>query len=194
MERKTSLKKSPLKKKRPLVGSSSGLRKKKPVQGRTGASRRVSKPKKKVWKFKKTELAECDAEVSREIRERDLVCQYPGCGTDRNLTNSHYIGRKNWNTRFLLRNCLLICSHHHFFNRNVGYEFQKARKEKEGWDGQYTIHMKQLLGEEGFYDLIKESEGNKTRKEAILETQKRYNLRQPIESGDNANQDPTPEV
>lgn len=150
-------------------------------QARETPVKRTLKKKSKAWKFVKTHLQECDDAVSKEIRERDKVCQYPGCGTDRNLTNSHYIGRQNWNTRFSLRNCLLICTRHHFFDRNVGYEFQKARKEKEGWDGQYTLHMKRLLGEEGFYDLIRESEGEKSRKEAILETQKKYGLRQPKE-------------
>lgn len=167
-----------------MIARKTPLRRQNLPRGGTLGIKKASKPikKKKAWKFVKTHLAECDDAVSKEIRERDKVCQYPGCGTTKNLTNSHYIGRKNWNTRFSLRNCLLICSHHHFFNRNVGYEFQKARKEKEGWDGIYTVHMKQLLGEEGFYDLIRESEGNKSRKEAILEAQKKYNLRQPIEN------------
>lgn len=138
------------------------------------------KAKSKAWKFKPTELAECDAATSKEVRERDQVCQFPGCGTSENLTCSHYIGRGNWNTRFLLSNLLLICTRHHFFDRNVGYEFQKARKEKEGWDGQYTLHTKRILGEEGFSELIHTSQGKKTRKEAIIETQKKYGLRQPF--------------
>jgi len=64
-------------------------------------------------------------------------------------------------------------------DRNTGYEFQKARAEKEGWNGQYTLFMMNLLGGEGWYELLDRAEGNKSRKDSILETQKKYNLRQP---------------
>ncbi len=64
-------------------------------------------------------------------------------------------------------------------DRDTGFEFQKARKPKHEWDGRYTLFQKEWLGEQRFLELIARSQGNKTRKEAILETQKKYNLRQP---------------
>jgi hypothetical protein len=63
-------------------------------------------------------------------------------------------------------------------DRNTGFEFQKAREEKEGWDGQYTLFMKKWLGLDGLTALLELAEGKKSRKEAILETQQKYNLRQ----------------
>lgn len=141
--------------------------------GRIGAKK--SAPK---WKFVRTHLAECDSAFSKEILERDGYCLYPGCEAVENLTCSHYIGRSNWNTRFRSENCIALCIRHHFMDRNTGFEFQKAREEKEGWDGQYTLFMKKWLGLDGLTALLELAEGKKSRKEAILETQQKYNLRQ----------------
>lgn len=163
---------------KPLKKSKKGIQRK-PTKKTV---RKKLKHKKKVWKFKKTELAECDAAFAREIRERDNHCMYPGCGVTENLTCSHYIGRSNWNTRFLGINCIALCIRHHFMDRNTGYEFQKARAEKEGWDGQYTLFMKKWLGDWSWEELLSRAEDRKTRKEAILETQKKYNLRQPVDN------------
>lgn len=146
---------------------------------KSSGKRRI-KPKK--WKFKKTELAECDSAFSKEIIARDGHCMFPGCQATANLTNSHYIGRANWNTRFDPENCLTICIRHHFMDRDTAYEFQKARKDKQGWDGQYTLRMKVILGETGFNALLDRAAGSKSRKDAILETQKKYGLRQPVEN------------
>lgn len=139
----------------------------------------LKKAKKKVWKFVKTELSECDSAFSKEIIERDVHCLFPGCPAQTNLTNSHYIGRGNWNTRFDPENCIALCIRHHFMDRDTAYEFQKARREKHGWDGQYTIFMMNFLGERKFCALLERAAGSKSRKDAILETQKKYNLRQP---------------
>lgn len=146
------------------------------------ALKRQIKPK---WKFKKTELSECDSAFSREIIERDKHCLFPGCFVASNLTCSHYIGRANWNTRFDPENCITLCIRHHFMDRNTAYEFQKARKEKHGWDGRYTLFMQGRLGTLGWLRLLGRAEGNKSRKEAILETQKKYGLRQPLQTETN---------
>lgn len=143
--------------------------------------KKVSKPRKKAWKFKKTELSECDSAFSKEIIARDSHCLFPGCVAQTNLTCSHYIGRSNWNTRFDPENCITLCIRHHFMDRDTAYEFQKARKPKHEWDGQYTIFQRNLLGETRWNALLERAEGGKSRKEAILETQKKYNLRQPLE-------------
>lgn len=162
-------------------------RKKKPRQWPSKASKRPAKarktpkPRKRAWKFKKTELAECDSAFSKEIIERDGRCLFPGCGTTNNLTNSHYFKRANWNTRFDPENCITLCIRHHFMDRDTAYEFQKARKPKHEWDGQYTIFQRNLLGEARWNALLERAEGGKTRKEAILETQKKYDLRQPLQ-------------
>lgn len=172
LKRNTSLSRTPLKRKTGNLSTKA----KKPL-----------KRAKKAWKFKKTELTECDAAFAREIRERDGRCMYKAgtysCPATENLTCSHYIGRSNWNTRFDAENCLAICIRHHFMDRDTAYEFQKAREEKHGWDGRYTIRMREWLGIDRWKALLTRSEGNKTRKEAILETQKRYNLRQPVDNG-----------
>jgi hypothetical protein len=141
--------------------------------------RKPIKVARKPWKFKKTELAECDAAFSKEIIARDGHCMYPGCFVETKLTCSHYIGRGNWNTRFDPKNCIALCLRHHFMDRTTGYEFQKARTPLQEWDGQYTLFMREFLGEEGFYTLLERATTKKSRKEAILETQKKYGLRQP---------------
>lgn len=152
---------------------------KRPLKANSAPSRRTTKPKKKAWKFKKTELAECDEAFSKEIRERDGRCLFPGCHVDMfsALQCSHYEGRARWETRFDPDNCIALCWHHHFKSKLLGYEYQKQREELHGFDGQYTKHMKLILGEYRFQALIEKPK--KSRKEAILETQKKYNLRQP---------------
>lgn len=169
----------------PLKRSGKGIERKAP--------KKTVKKKSKAWKFVKTHLAECDDAFSLEIRTRDGSCLFPGCGTTKNLTNSHYIGRGNWNTRFDDDNCITLCQTHHFWNKLIGWEFQKQRigYKECVHDGQYTLFMQQFLGETRWNALLERAEGKKTRKESILETQKRYNLRQPV---DNSITDTTPEV
>lgn len=151
----------------------------KPLTRSRGKIKPRKKAKSRAWKFKKTELAECDAAFAREIRERDGHCMYPGCQATENLTCSHYIGRANWNTRFNPENCITLCIRHHFMDRNTAYEFQKARENKEGWDGRYTLYMMELLRPVRWMALLERATGKKTRKQAILETQEKYGLRQP---------------
>lgn len=156
----------------------------KPKTARSGSlatkAKKVPAKKKKPWKFVKTELSECDSAFSKEIIERDGHCLYPGCQATTNLTNSHYIGRSNWNTRFDPENCIALCIRHHFMDKDTAFEFQKARKERHGWDGQYTIFQRKFIGETRFNALLERAEGKKSRKDAILETQKKYGLRQPV--------------
>lgn len=145
-------------------------------------SLKTPKPKKKIWKFKKTEVSECDSAFSKEILERDGHCLFPGCEARTNLTNSHYIGRSNWNTRFDPENCIALCIRHHFMDRDTAFEFQKAREEKHGWDGQYTLFQRKFIGETGFTALLERANEKKSRKDAIIEAQKKYGLRQPVDN------------
>lgn len=106
---------------------------------------------------------------------------FPGCKVEdfANLQASHYFGRANWNTRFDPDNMIALCMFHHFKSKDLGYEYQKQRKDKHGWDGQYTLFMQKWLGQERWEALLLRAEGDKKRKDAILETQRKYNLRQP---------------
>lgn len=154
---------------------------KRPLKTNSAPPRRTTKPKKKAWKFVKSHLQECDEAFSLEIRTRDGYCLFPGCGTTNNLTNSHYFGRGNWNTRFDADNCITLCQTHHFWDKMIGWEFQKQRVGVKGcdWDGRYTVFMQNILGETRWQALLDRANEKKSRKEAILETQKKYNIRQP---------------
>lgn len=74
-------------------------------------------------------------------------CVFPGCQvTDpKKLTVSHYFGRGKKGTRFIVLNCCLLCRNHHYWDKQLGWEFQKQRKEIHGWDGKYTLYMKENL-------------------------------------------------
>lgn len=142
------------------------------------------KPKAKKWKFKKTELKKLDTHFSEKIRRRDGHCRFPGCSVDdfKSLQNSHYIGRATWATRFDEENCIALCWFHHYKSKDLGWEYQKQRLEKQGWDGQYTIWMNVWLGER-FQLLLDRAESGIKRKDAILAYQALIDSKQP---GDNA--------
>jgi len=115
-----------------------------------------SEKKKKTWKFKKSELTKLDDIFSAKIRTRDGKCQFPKCEVSdiKKLQCSHYEGRARWETRFDEENCIALCWFHHYKSKLLGWEYQKQRKEKHGWDGQYTIFMKSWLGEARFEALV----------------------------------------
>lgn len=108
-------------------------------------------------KWRKSNLKDADSTFSKKILKRDGKCMYPGCTKVTNLTCSHYFGRANKATRFYENNCIALCLTHHFMNKMLGFEFQKQRVEIHGWDGQYTLFMKNWLGGEGWYELIDQS-------------------------------------
>lgn len=89
-------------------------------------------------------------------------CVFPNCPiTDPSkLTVSHYFGRAKKGTRYDLENCDLLCRNHHYWDKTVGWEFQKQRKEdpRAPWDGRYTLYMKEKLGEDGFKQLCERAE------------------------------------
>lgn len=93
-------------------------------------------------------LKKADALFSISIRKRDRHCLHPiGCEST-NIQCSHYIGRAHKITRFDPDNCIALCYFHHFRSKDLGFEYQKQYKAEHGYDGQYTIFMKKLLGEE----------------------------------------------
>jgi hypothetical protein len=116
----------------------------------------------KVWKLRRA-----DSAFSKEIIERDGKCLFPGCGKTTQLTCSHYIGRATKSTRFFKDNCITLCTTHHFWDKQLGWEFQKQRQEVHGWDGRYTLFMKERLGEGGFNYLLELAQVSVKQSDAI---------------------------
>ncbi len=114
----------------------------------------MKRHKKSKWSTKSA-LKKADTLFSNEIRARDGKCLFPGCKvTDpKKLQNSHYIGRAVSSTRFDPDNCIALCWLHHFKDKMLGFEYQKQTLEEHGWDGQYTIFMRNLLGPERYLAL-----------------------------------------
>lgn len=97
-----------------------------------GQKRKGSKkPIKKRFNIKVTPL---DLMFSKIVKERaDFTCEYCGTKTKR-LNNSHFIGRRYRNTRWLLDNCSCLCFschnfmhdfpsvHRDFFVKRIGTE------------------------------------------------------------------------
>ena len=153
---------------------------KKGVTGQTSGNKRVLETKPKAWKFTKSKLAQADAIFSDYIRKRDGRCQFPGCHVTEHskLQNSHYIGRGKWSTRFDEDNCIALCWHHHFKNKILGWEYQKQQAEEHGWDGRYTLHMKQWLGSR-WEPLLARSKEKANRNEVIQAVLDAENLSTP---------------
>lgn len=115
--------------------------------------RRKKAPRTRVKvKLNKSLVARADKHFADQIKTRDGECQFPGCQiTDpAKLTCSHYHSRAKWGTRYEPKNCIALCRNHHYWDKQLGWEFQKQQKGIHGWDGQYTIFMKNWLGEDEF--------------------------------------------
>ena len=119
----------------------------------------------KIWGLRRADL-----EFRRTMLEAAPVkCVFPGCTiTDpKKLTVSHYHGRANKATRFYIPNCDFICRTHHYWDKQLGWEFQKQTKEKHGWDGRYTLYMKEKLPNPEFRYLKYLAESGMKQKTAI---------------------------
>ena len=119
--------------------------------------RKARKTGKKAPKWNKSRLAEADAIFSKEIIARDSHCMFPGCVRETQLTCSHYFGRATKSTRFYKDNALTLCRTHHFWDKQLGWEYQKQRKEIHGWDGQYTLFQRRWLGPKRWLALLERS-------------------------------------
>lgn len=129
-----------------------------------------TRPKKKRavrGKIKPTSLFKADALFSAKIRARDVHCLFPGCTRTDQLTCSHYYSRAIKNTRFDENNCITLCRTHHYWDKMLGFEFQKQREEEHGWDGRYTLFMKKRLGDEEWEALKMRSKESVSQKKAI---------------------------
>ena len=120
-------------------------------------------------RIKKSHLAKADAVFSKRILARDKHCQFPNCKQTKRLTCSHYIGRAVKSTRFDEENCIALCLFHHFFSKDLGFEFQKQTKVKHGYDGQYTLFMRSRLGTTRFNALVKRAKKKLTLTREYLE-------------------------
>lgn len=117
----------------------------------------------KVWSLRRADTA-----FAREIIKRDKYCLFPGCIKQTQLTCSHYIGRGKKSTRFDKDNCITLCTTHHFWDKMLGFEYQKQREELHGWDGRYTLFMKDRLGPERFQALLDKATLSVKQKVAIV--------------------------
>lgn len=147
---------------------------------RKGRKSFIKKPPKKPKK-RATGLATADKLFSDKILARDGKCLFPDCVSQSALTCSHYWGRARFSTRFDEKNCIILCQYHHYMSRVLGWEFQKQRKEKHGWDGQYTLFMREWLGEEEFQALL--IRGSKTKKQSVAIREFMETAKPPIRGG-----------
>lgn len=134
-----------------------------PLKRRVAKSKSSKLPKPRIWA-----KSRADSEFSRSIRIRDGSCQFPGCFSVERLQCSHYIGRARMSTRFDFDNCITLCEKHHYGDKQWGFEYQKQRKEIHGYDGQYTIFMKNKLGDYWFNELLKKEKSSMKGSTAIV--------------------------
>lgn len=129
----------------------------------TGGKKRVEV---KLWT-----LVKADKEFSWMIRRRDKKCLFPGCKeTDlKKLQCSHYHGRAHKGTRWNPDNCITLCWLHHFKDKLLGFEYQKQTKEVHGFDGQYTLFMRKLIGKKKMTELAKLARSTYPQTRAIIE-------------------------
>lgn len=92
-------------------------------------NRAKKKAKDLLWSMSKA-----DSEFSKWIRARDRVCAR--CGTDKNLTNSHFWPRQHKSVRYDPLNCIALC-----WMPCHKYHWEKEKQ------GAYRDFMIQWLGE-----------------------------------------------
>ncbi len=120
-------------------------------------------------------LKQADTKFSNLIRGRDGKCMHPKCKCRSALLQcSHYFGRAIKSTRFDPDNCITLSWYCHYKNKRIGFEYQKQTIEEDGFDGQYTLFMKQWLGPERFNALKERSKQKMSPKQAIQQFQEHY--------------------
>lgn len=156
----------------------------KPLKRASGAKKRRKSKKDTIWTLKRADRA-----FSEQIRKRDGRCMYAlltfrgmpivvdrkpqhyYCTRMSMLQCSHYIGRANKSTRYDPENCITLCWLHHYKDKLLGYEYQKQREDTHGYDGRYTLFMRNWLGDEKFAALIERSKIPTKQRAAILKYQ-----------------------
>lgn len=142
-------------------------------QGRTKHKKTGKTTDEKIWSLKRADKEFRLILLANRMNADYPICVFPGCQIKdpKKLTVSHYFGRVNKATRFDMRNCDLLCRNHHYWDKQLGWEFQKQTKEKHGWNGRYTIYMKQKLGTTILKELQSLAESSMKQKIAIQQFQ-----------------------
>jgi hypothetical protein len=107
--------------------------------------------KSRIWSISKA-----DKEFSKWIRARDRKCQR--CGTENNLTCSHFWARQHKGGRFNPDNCVAVCwmpCHKYYWE-----------KEKQG---DYRDYMLKRLGKKKYSELEKVCRGTYPQATAIID-------------------------
>lgn len=115
-------------------------------------------PKPLIWTTKKA-----DAEFSKWIRARDKKCAR--CGTEKNLTCSHFWARQHSKTRYDPDNCIALC-----WMPCHKYHWEKEKQ------GAYRDFMLQWLGQEKYSDLHAKAHQTYPRADAIRDCMKLLKL------------------
>lgn len=113
----------------------------------------------KLWSTTK-----CDIKFSKWLRDKVGKCEK--CGTTEGLTCSHYIGRREYATRWLEENCDVLC-----FSCHAEFE---PRKQYE-----YKIWKQNKMGVEAEEELSKLKYGYKGASEAKLDCMKLLGIETP---------------
>lgn len=117
--------------------------------------------KKAISKKKQTKsliwsLNKADIEFSKYIRARDKKCMR--CGTEKNLTCSHFWARQHKGTRFDPENCVAVC-----WMPCHKYHWEKEKQ------GDYRDFMLKWLGEDKYKELEKRARGIYPQTTAIID-------------------------
>ena len=123
----------------------------------------AKKPAKRTKEKKEKTLGqlmkEADELFSLAVRKRDGKCMHPACKCKGAMLQcSHYIGRAIKSTRWDFDNCITLSWYCHYKNKEIGFEYQKQTVEKHGFDGQYTIFTRNLLGKDRYNALLTRSQ------------------------------------
>ncbi len=122
-------------------------------------SYRQAKGKKQVkrWGVKLWSIKKADIEFSKWLRNKIGKCEK--CGTTEGLTNSHYIGRSQYATRYLELNCDCLCfSCHAYFEDRKMFEYRDWKIAKHGEEEHEKLrNMKYsyISTSQSIYDLMK---------------------------------------
>lgn len=127
-------------------------RAKKPTYRQAKGKKQVKRWGVKLWSIKKADL-----EFSKWLREKIGKCEK--CGTTEGLTCSHYIGRAEYATRYLEKNCDVLCwSCHKYFEDRKMFEYRDWKINKHGQeehDKLRNMKYEYVSTSQSIYDLMK---------------------------------------
>lgn len=105
----------------------------------------------KLWSIKKT-----DIEFSKWLRNSRGKCEY--CGTTEGLTCSHYIGRREYATRWDPKNCDSFCfSCHSILESRKQYAYRNWKIATMGEEAHALLEVKKHSAYKGVSEAIYET-------------------------------------